>query len=92
LERPVLPIKRLCELAREREIITLVDGAQTFAQMPVFRDLGYDFFVTSLYKRLSAPIGNGMLIVKESQIDRTWPPHAPFDPPPHNVQAAARAY
>ena len=45
----------------------------------------------SLYKWLSAPIGTGMLIVKESQIDRTSPPHAPFDPPPHNVQAAARA-
>ena len=85
-----MPIKRLCELAREREIITLVDGAQTFAQMPVFRDLGYDSFVTKS-QWLSAPIGTGMLIVKESQIDRTSPPHAPFDPPPHNVQAAARA-
>ena len=43
----VLPVKRLCELARAQDIITLVDGAQTFAQMPVsFRDVGCDFFVT----------------------------------------------
>jgi selenocysteine lyase/cysteine desulfurase len=82
----VLPVKRLCELARAREIITLVDGAQTFAQMPVsFRDLGCDFFVTSLHKWLGAPVGNGMLIVKESQIDRTWPLLAPFDPPPLRI-------
>lgn len=42
----VLLIKRLCELARAREIVALIDGAQTFAQMPVgFCDLGCDFVV-----------------------------------------------
>jgi selenocysteine lyase/cysteine desulfurase len=82
----VLPVKRLCELAQAQDIITLVDGAQTFAQMPVsFRDVGCDFFVTSLHKWLGAPIGNGMLVVKESRIDRTWPLLAPFDPPPLRI-------
>jgi selenocysteine lyase/cysteine desulfurase len=56
----VLPIKRLCALARTHNIITVVDGAQTFAQIPLsFRDLGCDFFVTSLHKWLGAPVGNG---------------------------------
>jgi selenocysteine lyase/cysteine desulfurase len=78
----VLPVRRLCELARERNIITIVDGAQTFAQMPVsFRELDCDFFVTSLHKWLGAPVGNGMLVVNERQIDRTWPLLAPFDHP-----------
>lgn len=78
----VLPVKRLCEIARERNIITIVDGAQSFAQMPVsFRELDCDFFVTSLHKWLGAPVGNGMLIVNKRQIDRTWPLLAPFDQP-----------
>lgn len=78
----VLPVKRLCEIARERNIITIVDGAQTFAQMPVsFRELDCDFFVTSLHKWLGAPVGNGMLIVSERHIGRTWPLLAPFDQP-----------
>ncbi|MGY5810049.1 aminotransferase class V-fold PLP-dependent enzyme [Rhizobium sp. LEGMi198b] len=78
----VLPIKRLCDLARERNIITLVDGAQTFAQMPVsFRELDCDFFITSLHKWLGAPVGNGMLIVNRRRIDQTWPLLAPFDQP-----------
>lgn len=82
----VLPVKRLCEIARERNIITIVDGAQTFAQMPVsFRELDCDFFVTSLHKWLGAPVGNGMLIVNERQIDRTWPLLAPFDQPPLHI-------
>ena len=76
----VLPAERLCELARERGVVSLVDGAQTFAQMPVsFRTLGCDFFVTSLHKWLGAPVGNGMLIARRDRIASTWPLMAPFD-------------
>lgn len=82
----VIPVKRLCLLARAHDIATVVDGAQTFAQMPVsFRDLDCDFFITSLHKWLGAPVGNGMLIVKQSRIDSTWPLLAPFDPPPLRI-------
>jgi selenocysteine lyase/cysteine desulfurase len=82
----VLPAQRLCALARAHGIASVVDGAQTFAQMPVsFRELGCDYFVTSLHKWLGAPVGNGMLIVARDCIDRTWPLLAPFDPPPLRV-------
>ncbi|MER5217732.1 aminotransferase class V-fold PLP-dependent enzyme [Streptomyces sp. NPDC002838] len=81
----VLPAERLCRLAKDNGTLTVLDGAQTFAQMPVsFRDLDCDFFVTSLHK-MGAPVGNGMLVVREAVIDRTWPLLAPFDPPPLRV-------
>lgn len=76
----VLPIERLCALARARGIITIVDGAQSFAQIPTsFRALGCDFFVTSLHKWLGAPVGNGMLIVDHRRMRETWALLAPFD-------------
>lgn len=79
----VLPAKRLCRLARERGIVTVVDAAQSFAQMELgFRDLDCDYLATSLHKWLGAPVGNGMLIVREDRIDGSWPLLAPFDPPP----------
>ena len=82
----VLPVGRLCALARERGIITVVDAAQSFAQMPVsFRELGCDFFVTSLHKWLGAPVGNGMLIVNRQRIRETWPLLAPFDAAPDAI-------
>lgn len=82
----VVPAKRLCRLAKDNGTLTVVDGAQTFAQMPVsFRDLDCDFFITSLHKWMGAPVGNGMLVVREGVIDRTWPLLAPFDPPPLRV-------
>jgi len=82
----VLPVARLCALARERGIITIVDAAQSFAQMPIsFRKMGCDFFVTSLHKWLGAPVGNGMLIIDRQRIGETWPLLAPFDAAPHTV-------
>lgn len=79
----VLPAKRLCSLAREQGVVTVVDAAQSFAQMEIdFRDLGCDYLATSLHKWLGAPVGNGMLVVKEDRIDGSWPLLAPFDPPP----------
>ncbi|WP_027799306.1 aminotransferase class V-fold PLP-dependent enzyme [Paraburkholderia dilworthii] len=82
----VLPVARLCALARERGIITIVDAAQSFAQMPIsFCELGCDFFVTSLHKWLGAPIGNGMLIINRQRICETWPLLAPFDAAPDTV-------
>lgn len=82
----VLPAKRLCSLARRRNIVTVVDAAQSFAQMEVgFRDLDCDYLATSLHKWLGAPVGNGMLVVKQDRIDGSWPLLAPFDPPPLRI-------
>jgi selenocysteine lyase/cysteine desulfurase len=82
----LLPVQRLCALARQHGIATVVDGAQTFAQMPVsLRELGCDYFVTSLHKWLGAPAGNGMLVVRRKRIDGTWPLLGPFDPAPQGI-------
>jgi selenocysteine lyase/cysteine desulfurase len=82
----VLPIARLCALARERGIATIVDAAQSFAQMPLsFRELGCDFFATSLHKWLGAPVGNGMLIVNRERVQESWPLLAPFDDVPETI-------
>jgi selenocysteine lyase/cysteine desulfurase len=82
----LLPAQRLCALARQHGIATVVDGAQTFAQTPVsFRQLGCDYFVTSLHKWLGAAVGNGMLIVRRERIASTWPLLGPFDPPPLGI-------
>src|SRR5438552_2619342 len=82
----VLPAQRLCKLAREHNVVTVVDAAQSFGQMPVsFRELDCDYLATSLHKWLGAPVGNGMLVVREDRIDCSWPLLAPFDPPPLRI-------
>ncbi len=82
----VLPVSRLCKIARDRGIQTVVDAAQSFAHIPIsVREIGCDFFVTSLHKWMAAPFGNGMLVMRSERIDATWPLLAPFDPPPLRI-------
>lgn len=70
----IMPVKRLCEEARKRNIISIVDGAHTFAHMDYsIRDFNPDYFGTSLHKWLCAPFGTGMLYVKQENIAPLWP-------------------
>lgn len=70
----LFPVQRICRLARERGITTIVDGAHAVAHFPYkLRDLDCDYYGTSLHKWLSAPIGNGFLYVRKEKIANTWP-------------------
>jgi selenocysteine lyase/cysteine desulfurase len=70
----IMPVKKLCEEARKRNIISIVDGAHTFAHMDFkITDFNPDYYGTSLHKWLSAPFGTGMLYVKKENIAGLWP-------------------
>src|SRR4026207_1742276 len=70
----ITPVKAVCEMARARGIETIVDGAHSFAQFDFKqKDLGCDYFGTSLHRWLPAPKGTGLLYVKRDKIERLWP-------------------
>src|SRR6266849_1933984 len=70
----ITPVKAICELARAKGIETIVDGAHSFAQFDFKqKDLGCDYFGTSLHKWLYAPKGTGLLYVKRDKIEKIWP-------------------
>ncbi len=70
----ILPVKRLCEEARKRGIISIVDGAHTFAHMDFkLTDFQPDYYGTSLHKWLCAPFGTGMLYVRKENVAGLWP-------------------
>src|SRR5206468_4100693 len=70
----ITPVKAVSDLTRARGIETIVDGAHSFAQFYFKqKDLGCDYFGTSLHKWLYAPKGTGMLYVKRDKIEKLWP-------------------
>lgn len=70
----IMPVKKLCDEARKRNIISIVDGAHTFAHMDFkISDFNPDYFGTSLHKWLCAPFGTGMLYVRKENIAGLWP-------------------
>jgi isopenicillin-N epimerase len=70
----ITPVKAVCEMARAKGIETIVDGAHSFGQFDFQqKDLGCDYFGTSLHKWLYAPKGTGLLYVKRDKIQKLWP-------------------
>lgn len=70
----LLPTRELCHAARERGVLTLVDGAQTFGAFKLdLRDLGCDVFTASSHKWLMGPKEAGIMCVRAEVQDRIWP-------------------
>jgi len=70
----IMPIREICDAARAKGVLTLVDGAHMHGQMPVkISDLNCDFFAGSPHKWMFAPAGSGFLYIREENLDRLWP-------------------
>jgi selenocysteine lyase/cysteine desulfurase len=70
----VLPVVELTQLARERNLISVVDGAQALGMLDFqLRDLGCDFYAGSFHKWVGGSHGTGMLYVRRDMLDRIWP-------------------
>jgi selenocysteine lyase/cysteine desulfurase len=70
----LLPARELCLMARERGILTLVDGAQSLGLMDVdLSDMQPDFYSGSAHKWPCGPKECGVLYVHKSAQSRIWP-------------------
>src|SRR5436189_900007 len=69
----LFPAKDLCRMARERGILTLVDGAQTFGLMDVdLSDMQPDFYSGSAHKWPCGPNENGVLYINKASQAKIW--------------------
>ncbi len=70
----ILPVREICEMAHERGIEVIVDGAHSFAHVnQSIADLNCDYYGTSLHKWLGAPLGTGLMYVRKEHIAKVWP-------------------
>lgn len=93
------PVAQLCALARERGIVSHVDGAQAVGMFPVdLHSLGCDTYSASLHKWLLGPMGTGVFYVRAGARDRVGSafahdatPEAPSYGPPGTAGLPLRA-
>ena len=65
----VMPIKKIVDMAKEKNIPVLVDGTQGAPHMEIdMQDLGCDFYVISCHK-MYGPNGLGVLYAKKKWLD-----------------------
>ena len=70
----ILPVRKISDMAHERGVEVLVDGAHTYGHFKFnILDLHCDYFGTSLHKWMSVPLGSGFLYVKKEKIGKIWP-------------------
>jgi len=82
-----MPVQQICDMAHARGIEVIVDGAHSFGLIDFkIPDLHCDYFGTSLHKFLSAPIGSGMLWIKQDKIEKVWPLTCNGEPRSGNIR------
>jgi selenocysteine lyase/cysteine desulfurase len=70
----LLPVAELCKMARERGVLSLVDGAQSFGVLDVnLAEMRPDFYSGSAHKWPCGPKEMGVLYVNQAVHDRIWP-------------------
>ena len=70
----ILPVKQICDLAHQRGVEVVVDGAQSFGHVDFKQsDLDCDYFGASLHKWLLAPRGTGVLYIRKDKIGKVSP-------------------
>jgi isopenicillin-N epimerase len=63
----ILPVKEICEIAKSKGLITIVDGAHAPAQVDVkINELAVDFYVGACHKWMMAPKGASFLYAHKS--------------------------
>ncbi len=70
----IQPVARLARLARERGIVSVIDGAHPPGMLALdLQAIDADFYASSPHKWLLAPKGTGLLVTRPDRIATTWP-------------------
>jgi isopenicillin-N epimerase len=91
----VLPVRELCDLARQKNLVSVVDGAQALGMLNLqLRELGCDFYAANCHKWLGGSQGTGLLFARRDMLDRLWPvvPRGIDSTPPTFVPADAAGH
>ena len=65
---------KLCQVAREKGILSMVDGAQSFGSTALnLPEMGCDFYTSSAHKWFMGPREMGILYVRKERIAELWP-------------------
>ncbi len=87
----IMPVKDICEMARSRGIITLIDGAQPPGMMKLdMKELGCDIYAGPGHKYMMAAQHTGFLFLRNDAAERVQPLVYTGSPDPDRAIEGAR--
>jgi selenocysteine lyase/cysteine desulfurase len=70
----MLPVKKICDMARSKGVLTLIDGAHPPGMLKLnLHDLGCDMYAGACHKWMLAGQLTGFFYVRQELQDRIWP-------------------
>ena len=70
----VMPLEEICKLARDKGVLTAIDGAQSAGILNLdLHKIGVDFYAAGCHKWMLGPLGTGIIFVPERNLDRLKP-------------------
>lgn len=70
----IMPVAKICAMARRHGVDVVVDAAHSFAHLDYrIAELGADFVAVNLHKWLGAPLAVGMLYIRKARIAEIAP-------------------
>jgi selenocysteine lyase/cysteine desulfurase len=70
----ILPVQKICDMAHSYGVQVMVDGAHCVGHIDVnIEKLHCDYYGSSLHKWLAAPLGAGLLYIRNKHISKIWP-------------------
>jgi selenocysteine lyase/cysteine desulfurase len=86
----ILPVAKISAMARRYGIDVIVDAAHSFAMLDFqLPDLGADFVAMNLHKWLGAPLGLGLLYIRQPRINSMQPVFGLTDNTPQQIEKLA---
>lgn len=68
----VLPVKEICTLARNKGILSAIDGAHPLGMIQFnVKDIGCDYYYGCIHKWALGPMGVGFLYINKNVLDKT---------------------
>jgi selenocysteine lyase/cysteine desulfurase len=68
----VLPVREICTLAREKGIISVLDGAHPLGMLQFnLKEIGCDYYAGCFHKWMLGPIGTGWMYIRKELIEKT---------------------
>ncbi len=83
----ILPVAKVCDMAHQKGVQVMVDGAHAFGHIDfAISDLHCDYYGASLHKWLGAPLGAGILHVRQDHIATLWPIYGDMSVPADDIR------
>ena len=68
----ILPVKEICEYARTKNIISIIDGAHPLGMIRFnIVDIGCDYYAGCLHKWMLGPVGVGFIYIRPDRLNQT---------------------